>query len=708
MTTVDSMQSTLNNLANSASLQAMQGEYDKVKLAQFASEVYSNMKGARSEQDAIWYLNLAFYRGNQYMELVPRYNRLTVPKAPPYRVRHVSNRIKPIIRTEFARLTSQKPYASVVPSSSDDEDMFAAYAAEQIWESLTNRGKLRKKFGSAIWWTLLTGNGFLKTWWDNNSYDTDSGVEGDICFGAVTPFHLFVPDLMEEDIQNQPYVMNVYTKPLQWVKKFYGPYLDGVNIVPDQVSENEIMNNAYLGVNTSGTDQKNDAVLCMELWMKDGATDLVEGNKVVHVLGGQVVSVADMYSHGEYPFTHFGHIPSGKFYRTSVIEDLVTLQREYNRTRSQIIENKNRMARLQLLAPKGSVEPHKITNEPGLVIEYRPGLPPPQPMPLQPVPNYVIQELDRTIQDMEDISGQHEVSRGNVPPGVTAATAISYLQEKDDSQLSHTFTNVEEGWESIGRQALNLVQQYWDVPHTIKVVGEQGFFDVIEFTGADLKNNVDIRMEGGSALPTSKAAKQSLLMDMMKMGFISPEQGLEMMDIGGIQKIYERIRRDQSQAQRENIRLKNVGPDMIEQFKQQWEADQMQEMDIVSQLQPGQQPPTPLKTIDPQTQDLLQTPPFVPVNTWDNHDVHIEVHNNYRKSQAFELLDDAVKEQFEMHVQSHVMAVSQAMMEAQQFQMGGMMGGGAPGEEPPPGQEPPPGEEPPPEQSGPPQMPGGM
>lgn len=687
-----------------------QADVDERKIVAWVKERYNSMKNQRTKTEMKWYVNLAMYQGNQYVELVPRLGKIHVPKAPPYRVRHVSNRIKPIIRTEMARLTSQKPSASVVPASSDDQDMMAAHAAEQVWESVSKRNKLQKVYRNAVWWELITGNSFIKTWWDNSRRDYDSNVQGDICFGHVTPFHLYVPDLREVDIQQQPYILNVYTKPLEWVKRFYGPALQGRNVIPDTVNANDILNDAYLQLDNS-VNKEPDSVLCIEMWIKDGGCEYLQGDWVVHVVGDYIVNISPFYEHGKYPYTHFGHIPSGTFYRTSVIDDLIPLQREYNRTRSQLIENKNRMARLQLRAAHGSVDVNKITNEPGQVILYRPGLPPPEPMPLQPIPNYVVDELGRTIQDMEDISGQHEVSRGSVPPGVTAATAISYLQEKDDSLLSHTFADVEEGMEEVASQTLALVGQFWDVPHTIKIVGEDGFFDTMMLLGSDLNGNTDIRMEGGSALPTSKAARQALLMDMMKMGFIPPEEGLRIMEIGGgVQKLQERLKRDESQAQRENMRLKSMEPEKIDEIRAQWEQTQVQEIGQAEMLhaaamqpdpvtgeptgEPPKQPTTPFKTLD---QDFMpmQEPPVIPVNSWDNHEVHVEVHNNFRKSQAFELLPDAIKAQFEMHVQGHLMAIQQAMMEAQMMQMGGEMGGEEmpPGEEAPPGPEPMPGEE---------------
>jgi hypothetical protein len=691
-------------------------KYDEKKLAQWVSERYRDMKSARTRQNMVWYVNMAMYRGNQYVELLPRLSKLSVPKAPPYRVRHVTNRIKPIIRTELSRLTSQKPSASVVPASSDDEDMFAAYAAEQVWETISGRSQLVMEFQEVCWWMLICGNAFMKTWWDPNKVDYENspdpnGVQGDICLGHVTPFHLFVPDFREVNIQNQPYVLNAYTKPLEWVKRFYGPLLDGKNILPDTVAANEILEDAYLNVETN-VDKQPDSVLCQEMWIKSGGIDenlLPAGDYVIHVIGDNVINVGKMYRHGRYPFTHFRHIPSGSFYGTSVIEDLVPLQREYNRTRSQIIEAKNRMAKPQLIYQQGSIDPTKITNEPGLAIPYKYGMEPPQPLPLSPLPTYVLQELDRTVQDMEDISGQHEVSRGGVPPGVTAATAISYLQEKDDSLLSHTYLNVEKGMEEIAKQSLSLVQEFWDTPRLIKATGESGMFDALMLKSSDLKNNTDIRMEGGSSLPTSKAAKQALIMDMMKMGFIDPNKGLQILEIGGVQRLYENLKRDESHAQRENIRMKGLNEQQIQEARIQWETTQQQEMMQISQImEMGQQPdPTqPFQTISAgvngQPPEPLQMMPVIQVNTWDNHEVHIQVHNDYRKSQQFELLSDAVKAQYELHVQGHLAAVSQAMMEAQQF--AGGMGEPMPGEEMPP-----PGEEMPPEESnGPPPQPGGM
>jgi len=157
---------------------------------------------------------------------------------------------------------------------------------------------------------------------------------------------------------------------------------------------------------------------------------------------------------------------------------------------------------------------------------------------------------------------------------------------------------------------------------------------------------------------------------------------------------------DERQAQRENLRMRSIPIEKImehlkmvneanaarEQAEQQQLMQQPPDVGMQSVSPPPNQmppmsqplPPEPQATapatpppagpggLDIQTGDPLQLPQnIVPVNTWDNHETHVEVHNRFRKSQAFELLPDLVKQQFEYHVQMHAEALNQSAAAAQ-------------------------------------------
>lgn len=674
----------------------------------FANRVISWTKSAhlrcrtlRQQLERQWYVNMAFYAGKQNVQILPISNssgsssgvRLYIPPAPYYRSRPVVNRIRPIIRTEMARLTSQKPSATVVPSSSEDKDLAAAQAGEQIWDSVYANKKINSIFRQSALWSLCTGNGFMKVYWDPSKKSdqwqdyspeekalaaqmgapAEKPPDGDFCFENVTPFHLFIPDLMKEDIEEQPYVIQVQTRNPEWVKLNYG-----IDVAPNVMEASDILNDSFLNLVGAG-DFKQDSVLCYEVWVKPKNVSFLPEGGMFSIVGDQLVQFVkgNPYTHNQYPFAKFPHIPSGRFYADSVLNDLVPIQREYNRTRGQIIENKNRMGHLQLMAAKGSVDASKITTEPGQVVQYNLGFPPPEPLPLQAVPSYVLQELDRMLMDFEDISGQHQVSKGQVPSGVTAATAINFLQEKDESMLSVTYDSIEEAFEKIAYQTLCHVKQYWEFPRQVKVTGRDGVFNVISFRGADLRGNTDIRVEAGSALPTSKSAKQALLMDLMTQGFIPPEKGLELMDVGGINRLYDEIKVDASQATRENMKMAAVTQDQMSAYAETFmpKPDPMGQLGgMLGGLQdPNSQDPTnpdplsqqPPSLVDPNTGQPLvdqmgnptEPPLIVPVNSYDAHQAHIQIHNNYRKSQEFEQLAPEVKNLFEAHVNQHMMAL---------------------------------------------------
>jgi hypothetical protein len=191
-------------------------------------------------------------------------------------------------------------------------------------------------------------------------------------------------------------------------------------------------------------------------------------------------------------------------------------------------------------------------------------------------------------------------------------------------------------------------------------------FDALELKGIDIKNGMDIRIESGSALPLSKPARQAFLMDLFQNGAITSEQMLDMLDIGGVNKLVERIRVDMRQAQRENLKIKRLTPQDLQQYamqkQQEWHDRAPESIDPNTGL--------PVFTLDPMT-----WPPVVPVNNWDNHAVHIATHNNYRKGQEYELLDDSVKQEFERHVRMHEQSVA---AQQQQEMMTGMPTPGSP------------------------------
>ena len=646
-------------------------EKKKLAWASWVNTEYEKCKQGRANAERQWYINLAFYNGRQNVAPVSISGtgfKLTVPNVPPWRIRLVVNKVRSAIRRETAKLASARPIPTVVPSTGEDEDHNAARVAEQLLKTAFSGAEFENCYRSWLWWGSVCGTSFLKSYWDSTAIDKDAQlpptpftgldgqpvmgqdgqplmmeslpVKGMIKYERITPFHIYVPDLLSEDLQKQAYIVHVTTRSPAWIKRHFPDVVP----TPDAKSSNTIMETAFL---TKGAqEQILDTCLIKEMWLKpDAHPDFPQGG-VITVVNDKVAQVQETWPwpFDEYPFYKYSGIPTGGFYGDSIIVDLIPLQKEYNKTRSQMVEIKNVMGKPKFFYQKGSVNPRQISSEPGQGIPYEVGFNPPVPMAGMEVPVSMHNELDRLIQDFDDISGQHEVSRGKNPGQVTSATAIAFLQEQDDSLLNHQVASIESAIEMLGKHYLKYVTTFWDNPRLIKVAGKDNSFEAVSWKGNDLKGNTDVKVQTGSALPYSKAARQAMVTEFMQNGWFDVATGMELMQLGGFDKIVDELLVDKKQAGRENQKMLKLNP-----------------QDIAQAMQPPVgQDGRPM--VNPETGEPAQPRPLISVNSWDNHEAHVLYHNQFRKTQEFELASDEVKMQFELHTQYHQQALSMLMV----------------------------------------------
>ena len=658
------------------------------KLVKWAKDEFSRCQSARTSKQRQWYLNMAMVFGHQWLDETSKQlpngaaAKLVNQRLPRYIRRRTINRLRAYVRAEASKFLSSLPTAVAVPSTSEDEDQRSAYAAQQVWESFQSKRMLRREYSRALWWMIMTGNGFMKTWWDPTINDKTTGQPGDIVFKSITPFNIYVPDLREREIDDQPYIIQAQVKNLEWVKQFYSEELKGVPISPSTISANTLLDEAYLNLQDTPRSDL-DSVVVLEVWVKPKMIPQLPNGGCLVIVEDTLVSYSDKvpYEHGDFPYTKFEHISNDSFYADSPLVDLIPLQIEYNELRTEISLAGRRMARPQLAAVKGSIDTKKVTNEPGQIIEYNQGTLPPTPIPLSPLPEYYVNQQNVILTDFEDISGQHEVSRGDAPPGVTAGTAISFLQEKDDQFNTPQYQNVEDGFERIAIQTLSLFQQYVDVPRKIKVIGSDGSFDTLLLSASDIIGGTDVRVEPGSSIGQSAAAKRAAVMEMFSVGIIQdPNEALRLLEVGGAQKILDIMAVAEKKAQRENTKMRSLTPDLIAQNRE------MYGMQVAGDLlaQSGQQVPMGatlddvLPMLPPDAASMIEQmiPPVVQVDDFDDHRVHIVTHNKFRMGQAYESFPEEVKAQYDLHVKIH-----QEML-GQQFMQDMMMNGGAPAEDP--------------------------
>lgn len=627
----------------------------KLRWAVWVNNEFNKCKNARIPFENQWYINLAFLSGKHYiapLDVPGAGFRLISPRAPAWRVRLVINKVRTAHRTECSKLCSSRPIPTVMPATSEDEDFAAANVAEQLVKNKFAEADFNRTYRSWVWWGSACGTSFLKSYWNPSApdpnlsfpakpvigmngqplkrhdgstvYEPEEFVRGKIEVERITPFHIYVPDLLAEDLNKQPYIIHATTRSPLWVERTFG-----FKPTCDTRAADTIMKSAFLVA--KNTEQVLDSVIIKEVWLKpDAHPDFPEGGMLT-VINDKVVQ----YQHSwpwpfpEYPFYKYDAIPTGGFYADSILVDLIPLNKEYNRTRSQMVEIKNTMGKPKLVYPKGSINPRQINSEPGQSIPYTPGYDKPTVLNGTDVPTSMYNELEVLGNDFDDISGQHDITRGQTPANVSSGTAISFLQEQDDQKLNFQVSSIEYAMEMLGKHYLKYVSRYWSVPRLVRIAGANDSFEAKEFIGSELRGNTDVKIQTGSALPISKAARQAMISEFMQYGWLDPVTGMEILELGAFNKAIDELLVDKKQAQRENLRM----AEMDEQYLQMWFND--------------------LRNKDPEGNPIR---PPIPVNSYDDNEQHIHWHNQYRKTQQYENLPEMVKQAFELHVQMHHMA----------------------------------------------------
>lgn len=529
-------------------------------------ERYAKAKMARQQFERQWYLNIAFYFGKQWVtwqfSVMPTsLGQLIEPPPNRSRTRITVNRIRLILRKELARVNKERIRGFVNPNTTDTVDITSARAADKLVDYLTDVCDVGDVMKRIDFWMLLCGTAFAKDYYDDNVQV--GGAMGGPVVEAISPFHLFVPNLDEPAIERQPWVMHVVVRDPEEVQKEYGIKVDETMTLASTTVESRLM--TVMGMTDQQAKQK--GVEVKEVWVRPNDTTYEAGLHLVYIRGKVLQAEPFPYMHGQYPFTRRQYIETGMFYADSLVNDLIPMQLEYNRSRSQIIEDKNKMAKPMLSAVEGSISPRKIRNVPGEIILHKPGTQPPQPIPLVGLPNYVTEHLNMLRNEMNEIASQQNDQR-QLPPGVTAATAIAYLQEDESSLVMDTIRDKEEGWQKVIQHFLSYVGQFWDAEHMVKTVGQNENFEAFNFSQSDLNGQTDWRVVPGSATPRSYPAQQAQIMELLKMGVVPAPMALNSLDLGDTQRLYEELQVDVREADLENAKMAKNIPSLVMNFQE--------------------------------------------------------------------------------------------------------------------------------------------
>ena len=649
-----------------------------------------DLRNQRELMERAWKINLSFYKGKQYVFYNKKTRRIESLATedgdkPRYRVRLVANQIAPNSMGLLARLVKSKPTFYATPTSSGFENLKATEVAESMLEFWWDKFSLSEKREEAMLWSIICGNGFWKISWDDKvgssvkvlldpiegqpiidpmierlyrdqlemqgieSDDFEMEVfEGDIRCDVISPFNVFLDDSAQV-FEECKYAICSHPMSATEVESRFGVRLkpNAINRYPD-----ESLPGLYSF--SSGQTKENIREIFYGYFLP--TPERPEGRVVVFTKDPSIIlyDAPWPYPFMELPLIKFpGMRVPGQLWDSSVVEQAVPLQKELNRTLSQMIEYKNLTLKPQMMAPVGSLR-QRMTDEPGAIFEYNPIAGKiPEAIPLPGLPSYVAQHLADMGQRLKDVFGLTEIMQGQVPPNVEAGVAIDLLQEAATDRLSPQILMMEKSLERAGNLMLSLAQKYYTEPRMMMLSGGSGSKPRVEqFEHADVLSGVQIKVEAGSGLPRTRAGKQARVFQMLNMGMITPAKAYKYLDMADFKTLQAQFQADEDQAMREHDKL-------IEGMSINMSAARDAEAAMMNQMQNPE--------FDPETGQPMQMDPMMMQESMDaglnplpfeNKAAHLETHAAYMKSPEFELLPPEVQARFFKHYELTQQAVT--------------------------------------------------
>lgn len=198
---------------------------------------------------------------------------------------------------------------------------------------------------------------------------------------------------------------------------------------------------------------------------------------VAYLAGGILLEDhKDVYNHGMYPFVLDVYTPiEGLPVGDGLIQECVPMMRYVNRYADYIDMNLRMSSKGRLLVDRNAgIDKDALLDWESDVVEGDRIDPSAlQWMQTQPFTGAVTQQMLQLQTDIKQDSGQNQFTRGETAGGVTAASAISALQEAG-GKITRLRTNVlNQGFRGIVEQVMWLISQFYDKNRVMYVTGDR-------------------------------------------------------------------------------------------------------------------------------------------------------------------------------------------------------------------------------------------
>jgi len=505
------------------------------KLIKYMERMFESSKRSRAYKVPRWRRNEELYSGDFFKPF----------KLPKYKTRIVANSIHSIVETIYSILTDRFPKVDIMPKREDQVD--SAIKAQEAVESEMRKHKALRAINGMKRDALIYGNGFLKLTYK----------EGKIEYSVPDVYTVFV-DPLATSMENAKCVTFATPTYVRDVREMFenGKYVKGEGTLDEYRSFIKgSQSSGDIGQATTATgggpsNSSSDTGLASSAkdtaYMELGPTTDMDDKDV---FGGQVLlKECWHYMDGKlYLTTYAGKVLLQHVEAPTDFIPLLTFKNYsdehsfWGKGEPEIVEPLAVGTAILLSQSLDNIIYHgnpawvmskSLSKTPGNRPSDKPGQVfwtngPHESIQRLPAGNMSSSNLPLAqymMQLTDSISGIHDVTQGRNPSGVTAAKAISALQEA--SQQIIRAKEREIGFDSIidiYKHTLSILANNYESAIIIRRNTQMGY-EFKQIQPYELTDDMDFKYVPGSSMPESRASRIDQALEYVQMGLLTPEQ----------------------------------------------------------------------------------------------------------------------------------------------------------------------------------------
>lgn len=531
----------------------------------------------------------------------------------------IINHIHDLTETKVSQMTRLKPAVEVLPANDEYEDKASAKVVSYLIKHIFYQNNLDYMMQQMHRNCRIMGESFLFITWNKDLGDLDptyveaknAGLDkiqledgstidlrtpihiGDVEYKIELPWRVFLQRTTSFD--KCEYLFRVSTKATEELKKDYPGKASKIMEEEDvKMFDVESLQDRFL---------ENQTVV-WEFWHVKNKYN-PEGAYVKFTKDVILEDTSLPYSHGKLPVLRLTDLDVPNVLNgVSRYETILPIQRMYDNINTLMVKNIYLTAHAKWMMPRGAAKIEQLGND-NTIVQYQ-GNQPPMLVQANPNPPEVYSYRESLKQEMQTVYGSQGIARGEVPKGITAASALQFLNEIENERNSTDISKHAFLVKDLAKMTISVCGDNYrmDDGRMIRIVGKNNSTLVKYFDSANLSKAYDIRFDNSTGLPETKAAKIQRIMDTMQRNpnLFSPERWEELLDLG--------------------------------------DTDRMQRLAVES-----------LKSADSENEDLLAGNFVGDPEDWEDHIAHWDSHVKAMQSRSFkEEAPLEIKEKFKEHV----------------------------------------------------------